>query len=322
MITKEQLRECLTPLGAVRITGVHFVGTCFNCGKADHFFINYKTGLNDCKKCSHQGNLKAFLKGVNKLHLLDGEQVDRKQIKPLHDRIALPTEEVSESDLKIRLPIGFKTTSYNSHNKYSEYLLKRGFTKEDFLMYQPGYTNLKTKFIDYVIIPVYTSYILGGYVGRYIGRDPEKRRYENSKTHFADLLFGYDEITKNTHTIILVEGIFDKINVNKCLDLYNNDAIKVCCTFGKKLSNNQIKLLQKTSVANVAMFYDSYDAVNEMKKFGNLASSYFTVYATYYDTPKDPGSMQKAEVIQCLQALQPIDVFIRNKVQKGGVKLF
>ena len=66
-------------------------------------------------------------------------------------------------------------------------------------------------------------------------------RYQNSvDTDFGKMVYGIDECTENTHTLIGVEGITDKFNVDRLLGLYKQEEIKCGAFFGKKISPEQM----------------------------------------------------------------------------------
>lgn len=296
------------------------ISDCPFCNKKGHFYINKITFLFDCKKCNETGNLYKLLQHLGQLHLLEGNVIHYdEQIKLL----GKPIEEVS-LDLDIpdfKLPVGFKKLEWNLKNPYAEYLKSRKYTKGDFEFYQPGTTSLVERYDGYVIIPVTRDYQIKGFIARYVGEDENKSRYENSKrTKFSKILDGYDQLSNNTHSVIIVEGHFDKVSVNYELELETTEEWKCVSTFGKKISVHQLVLLKKTNVQDLYFLYDFKDAINDIKKFGLKAGKQFNVYGCYLNIDKDPGDMDRNEILQALNSAQLINAYIYSVVQGNKLK--
>lgn len=293
------------------------LGDCPSCGKSGHFYVN--TGYNyrgilhgyDCKKCHISGGVYTLLLLLDRKDLLEGETIKRDKLNKLEFFNEIEEiEEDFETPVK-KLPIGCKAIIGN------KYLDNRKFTDLDYELYKPQKTEFFKRFKDYIIIPIMEDYLIKGYVGRYIGTNPIAPRYNNSLfTPFGKLLFGIDELTNKTDTVILTEGIFDKISVTAGLGLHNNDTVKCLCTFGKKISNIQIgKLLKQKELKNVLLMYDGTDAINDMKKIGFVLNKYFHVRVC--DTgKKDPGEMDKWEIEDCIGESKVPDEFFFKKIQK------
>lgn len=282
-----------------------YICDCPFCGKASHFYISKETQLWDCKKCGEYGSIYKLLKRLNKSYLLGGATVeDREQIKSIKLLLEEAMEEHEEA-LELlpvkKLPVGWKISA-----KSTPYLLGRGITPEDCKRYNIGATDLYRKYKNYVIIPIYDNGEIRGFLGRYGAKHvpPDKLRYNNSRdTEFGQLLFGYDEIIKDeTLTVILVEGIFDKIAVDKVLDLWNVDEIKCVCTFGKKISSEQQRKLIMKGVENVVLLYD-FDALKDIKKYGLELEEYFNTSITY-TMKKDIDECTKEEALEVFNNLK------------------
>lgn len=281
-----------------------YVCDCPFCGKEAHFYIDKKTQLFDCKKCGEYGNIYKLLRKLNKTYLLGGATIEDKELTSIRGML----EEKEESDERSleelpvkKLPVGWKI-SENS----TPYLLDRGVTAEDCKRYHIGATDLYQKYKNYVIIPIYDNGKVRGFLGRYGAKKvPEdKLRYNNStNTEFGQLLFGYDEILKDeTDTVILVEGIFDKIAVDKVLRLWEVKEIKCVCTFGKKISQEQKLKLVKKGVSNIVLLYD-FDAIKEIKKYGLELEEYFNTTITY-TTKKDIDECSPDEALDVFNHLK------------------
>ena len=294
-----------------------YIGTCPWCGKEKHFYINKHTQLFDCKKCGVNGSIYKLLKQLDKLYLIGDKSVEitdtiksiRQIFQEVIDNEIQQLEELPEK----KLPIGFKTCINN------KYLLNRGLTNADCRKYKIGETKTMFKYSGYVLFPVYDGGVVRGYVGRYSGKKvPDgKLRYNNSiDTDFASLLYGYDDIVKGeTETVIIVEGIFDKISCDKKLRLFDDNIVRCVCTFGKKISDVQINKLIAKGVSNIILSFD-YDALKEIRQYGlELQKTFNTSVAIAMDK-KDIDECSEEEVWQIFSNVRPIQEFCVGVIGK------
>lgn len=276
-----------------------YIADCPLCGKSQHFYISRKTQMWDCKKCHSYGSIYKLLRLLDKTYLLAGSTIENKErIESIREMtqelVSNDDTELSELPVK-KMPVGWKVSA-----KSTKYLLSRGITPEDCKRYNIGATDMFRKYENYVLIPIYDDGKIRGFLGRYGARKvpDNKLRYNNSiGTEFAELLFGYDEITDNTSTVILVEGVFDKIAVDKVLHLWDGEEVKCVCTFGKKISDKQIKKLMLKGVTNVILLYD-FDAIKEIKKYGLELEKYFVTSITYTSDKKDIDECSEDEALE------------------------
>jgi len=300
---------------------------CVFCGREKHMYINKGYSVKgiehgyDCKKCGKSGNIVTLLQFLGKLELLEGRDVDIKKPLPTLKKLNQTVEEEIDIEVKtIKLPIGFKKLKFSDDNKYSEYLRQRKFTELDFEIYQPGYT-WKSKLKDYVIIPITREYEVKGYVARYIGDDENKPRYLNSQDSFSKLLMGYDEIAENTKTVILVEGSFDKVGVTTELDLHNQEEIKCLASFGKKISDCQLYLLQIAGIENIFLCFDGRDAIKDIKNIGfKIKNQFKNILCCDTGFKFDPASSDKNMLLNILNEAKPVHQFQLDKLSKLKLK--
>ena len=124
------------------------------------------------------------------------------------------------------------------------------------------------------------------------------------------MLGGLDEITENTHTVILVEGLFDKANLDHLMDLNDQEEIKCCYTFGSDLNITQADLIPLT-VERIILMYDK-GTIHNMKEAGGRLMSLFEVQvALIKDLDIDPGNMDKKYLGQLLLTLKDFLYFYR-----------
>ena len=312
-ISDEDLRSCLN---IKKETKTHeYVCDCVFCGKEGHMYVNKNTQLFDCKKCGEYGNIYKLLSHLGKTYLLGGRTIQADdEIRSLKSLNESEDEEVVLEELPVvKMPAGWKVSKGST-----AYLLGRGISAADCVRYNIGSTKLVSKFKNYVLIPIYDNNKVRGFIGRYGSKQvPDgKLRYNNSiGTEFAKLMFGYDEIVSGeTSTVVLVEGIFDKIAVDKTLGLWDSNEVKCVCTFGKKISAYQIEKLKSKNVHRVLLLYD-FDAIKDIKKYGLVLEQNF-VTNIVYTTKKDIDECTRDEALKVFEHPQRPSEFNVNTIGK------
>lgn len=296
---------------------------CPYCKKENHLAIIFgKISSFVCKRCDEKGTLFKLLKELNRLDLVKSNQ----SFTPNSTIPILKEEEPIKKEnfifpLKNR-PLGFKRIYSN------DYLESRGFTRRQFEIFEIGITSLDPKVRD-----TYVIFILKnddneciGWLARsikskeeidFINKENKKLkklpylRWINSEdTDFSKFIFGINEVVINkTTTMILVEGITSKSNVDNLLSLYDSDEIKCGCSFGKNISIDQIKLLKNKNIKNIIVLQDP-DAIKETKQHIFALEIYFNVevgFIPFKDDKgkyKDPGNLNLNELLFILNHLQ------------------
>lgn len=320
----------------------HFVSDCPFCKKEGHFYLNRKRifkkikgryiSASDCKKCGETANLVKLLKKLDSLHLLDGEEIlFSKKLRKLNEvRIG---EEESESELNVRkrrLPTGFKRKFKDS------YLEKRGFRDNEFGKYKVGRTKLLKRLDGYIIISIEENGICKGYLSRitlsgkeirkiekdYKEKGIEKKvlRYKNSKSDFSKLVLGLDEIRFNTEWVIIVEGFFDKVNVDIKLGLDDSSRMKCVSTFGKSISKIQIEKLKRKGVEKVILIQDE-DAIKTTRKHvDNLVKEFDEVLVGYVKQESgsdlDLGDCNEKQINEVFDTLMKPNIYKAKILRK------
>ena len=220
------------------------------------------------------------------------------------------------------MPLGWKRLYQD------DYLDGRGFI--EYKRYKVGRTSIDPRVSkNYIVIAVEEKGELKGYIGRHYKSKkeldalneirkqkelPMVPRYRNStSTDFAKLIFGFDEIEEETDTIICVEGIFDKWNIDKLLDLHNQKQIKCNATFKCDISPEQRYKWQQKGIKNLILLYDP-DVIDKIKKNAIELQEYFNVQIGFSRSGKDPGEMLIDDVIEVWQNLESPSQFRLNKV--------
>lgn len=263
---------------------------CVFCGKESHMYINVQTGLWDCKRCGESGNIYKLLRFIDKLYLLQGPTVEVRETIASVRSILEKAREQDDTESAEALPVIPMPAGWKVLRQGNSYLRGRGVSAEEAVRYEMGETKMFSKYRNYILVPIRDGGQIRGFIGRYASRVvPEGRlRYNNSVgTEFAQLLFGYDEIQCGvTNTVILVEGIFDKISVDRFLGLWDAPEVKCVATFGKKISAIQIDKLVQKCIRRVILLYD-FDAVKDIKRYGLELEKFFITDITFTSKSKD-----------------------------------
>lgn len=322
-LTRKQL-EAVIGDGKLDAKGENLYVKCPYCGhneagislKRGHIFNCFRK-----RKCGKVSDIEKIaillrkpLEGLKEKALLTGRLPGR-----LGELKAVQIEEAPE----VKLPLGFRRMKSDSYLED-----ERGFTKEDFENYEIGKTNLVAKFKEYIIVVIRQKGKVVGYVARkgLSKEDIEKlneerkdkglsevKRYLNCQgADFTKVLHGSDEITTQT-TAILVEGWFDKRALDIKMGLPNATTI-VCCTFGVKISPQQIKILKDNGIENVVLFYDP-DVIPQIKKYGGrLFSRFRSTMIAFAESGNDPDEMSPEEILSVLGNAKDFLKFTTSKL--------
>ena len=323
----------LSPMGS---KGFLVAESCPYCNGKDKFGISFEEGNERFRcfagGCQQSGKLWFLLKDLKLPHLMTSTVVFQTQNhlkkKELKER------EITDEDLVIetqQLPIGFQRIYYD------EYLEGRGYIKKHYENYFIGKTDIHPKYKNYILFVIKRDNEIKGWVSRYradkekIEKINQKRkkfdmpgvlRWKNLEgVEFDKLLFGYDEIIEGrTKTVYLVEGPNSKSNIDRLLQLWDNDEIKCSGTFGKKISKHQIIFLKNKKVENLVILYDE-DAVREIKKVSFQLFDEFNSVKIGFIENGDPGDIKTIEELnKILENQEDPFNFKINKIQKHKLK--
>jgi hypothetical protein len=296
---------------------------CPQCGH-DEFGISlskfHRFGCFRKKDCGFNGNIFTLLKALGKRPSDVVKGYEPKAI--LENKIAVEDRQLELDQPTIEMPMGWKRIYH------SDYLELRGFTKDDYERFEVGMTKADPRFMGWTIFTVRQFGDIKGYVARNPKSKEELKRinvhrkkqglkqelrYENSSSDFSKLLGGLEELTDNTHTAILVEGLFDKHNTDKKLDLPSQEEVKCLCTFKCGVSDEQIFLLQQAGVTTIILLYDP-DVIKEIKKAAWKLEDYFNVYVAFNDAGLDPGDMSAEDFDRVLADIKSPSQFETSRL--------
>lgn len=258
IVSIEQLESVLIN-PALTGNGKNFKADCPHCGHREFFVSiekeNHPANCYRKKNCGFTANIFTLAKmaGIYD-QIIEHGKIIYSTYKLTKELFVKPIKSQYVEIEEINLPIGYKRMMTPN-----EYLLTRGFTDEDCENYEVGTSKLSAKLAGkYVIFPVYMFGKLVSYVSRLQIKSEFQPKYSNSETKFESIFYGLEE-KKSPKIVVLVEGIFDKIGVDKALKHYGlfSDDILVLSTFGASLTDMQQLLLMRLNPEEIIILYDS-----------------------------------------------------------------
>lgn len=303
--------------------------SCPHCGKDYTKFgvlLLEKGGVYKCFRCDIKGSIFRLLKLIDRRDLIIGDDETNYTYKEKLESF-LHQVNVQEKDtelLPIKLPLGSERI-FNH-----EYLTQRGWTEEDYLLNEVYVCNSLPRHRDRLIFPLRENNEIVAYLSRSI-RTKEwhkqnlKRykesgeglilRYDNSRTDFEKVVGAIDEIIEGeTITVIVVEGLFDKVNTSKVLELNNTPEVKCVYTFGCHLSNIQLYKLYEKGVKNIVLMFDP-DTISQTKTVSLNLLNYFNIFIAEIQGDRDPGDMNLQEFELVLGKLKNPIEFFANRLE-------
>ena len=211
--------------------------------KSPSLSYNLEKNIFHCWSCGFSGGITKFMKSIGETVILDVDSKQPYKIKKLKDKI----RNVIEVD-DIQLPT-------ERHLYPSEFRNIDARTMKEFQAFTTDQMGLQ----DYVCFPVYQFGKLKFIEGRLSKSIAGKPKYfrRPSKASVRDTLFPLDKI-KNTNYVILVEGIFDMLNMWQ-LGYKNTMCIFGATNFGRK----KLEILDRIGVTRVDILMDP-DAPGQM----------------------------------------------------------
>lgn len=303
---------------------------CAWCGRSDKFGLI----LNDSGKgsyncfhgsCGEKGPLSKLWKKIGRTDLLSKDDT---VVLDFSLKNELIKKKIDKGETKeIKPPLGFKRIHKD------DYLDSRGFLREQYDTFHVG-KCIDPKFKHHLIFLIYENSKCVGFLGRTkFSKEWHKQnlidakkglkslipRYQNAPgVDFEKIIGGYDEIILNkTHTVIVVEGLMDKQNVDKQFSLYSSDTVKCVFTFGNSISDVQIEKLYNKGVRKVYLMYDA-GTIKQSQQFGlHIEKKIECFVCELKDLNKDPGDMSYKELKQVINDAYKPFVFKINKLPES-----
>lgn len=302
---------------------------CPFCGKGEKnaiLFTENNSAIYHCFKCGEKTSIQQYLRSINRKDLIhSGYEVSGKETRLLLIRDEDELEqsvEIKDTSLPRKLERLVADKYLDDRHflpmHYDEFEPSRtkSFLEGDLMKYD--YIIFKLKQQDHVVAWLARTRFDKKWHETNLKQHKAKKtklvlRYKNSEDGFSHVLGGYNFIGEKTDTVILVEGLFDKVNVDYLMQLTPGGDIACCFTFGKKISFGQLNLLIETNVKNIFLMYDE-DALKESKENSIRLSKHFNVrVCRIKDKDIDPGNMDAQYLYDVLsRAEDPINFRLSN----------
>ena len=228
-----------------------------------------------CWSCGFSGGVSKFLESIGEITRIPVESKQPFKIQKLKNKI----KSVIEFD-EVKLPTVRQTF-------IGEFKNIKGAVLKEF----QAFTTEELQLHNYICVPIYQFGKLKFIEGRYMGNVSSQPKYYRrpAKGKVGNILFPLDKV-KNTNYIILVEGLFDMLN------MWQLGYKNTLCIFGaSNFGRDKLDLVDKIGVNRVDIMMDP-DAPGQMaaEKIQSLLDSK-NIYSRIIKLPlgHDPGDITK-----------------------------
>lgn len=264
---EQRIQSALERSGAsFHSTKKSFVTDCPACGKEEHTYVRKSDGRTICFKCGRKWGILYFVAWLTNtdekaaFEFFYGVGAGDQLLKPLDFEILFGQKEDGEEVKISPISLGGDFIGIENSVDAVSYVVSRGITDSDRIMaYDLRYHYL----MNAVVFPVKLDGKIYGWQARRIApKEGELRLISAAGFNKAEFLLNYDR-AKNSQKLIITEGPFDCMKV----DIYGMGAV---CSFGKQISQSQIKLLLDSQAESIYVgldpdaFLEMYDVVSRL----------------------------------------------------------
>lgn len=239
---------------------------------------NLEKDIFNCWSCGFSGGQLKFLQSIGETTHIDVSSKQPYKIKKLKEKLRRVVE-IND----ITLPDDWRI--------YNEDF--RGITKETLKQFG-AFTTYDQRFMDYLCIPIYQHGKLKFIEGRLLKDLENQSKYFRQPTNskLSNILFPLDKL-KNTNYVILVEGLFDVIN------MWQLGYTNTLCIFGTGSFNaEKANLLDSRGVTRVDIMMDSDESGRKAAtKIADLLDKR-NIFSRIIQLPPglDPGELTERQV--------------------------
>jgi DNA primase len=244
---------------------------------------NLTKNMFNCWSCGFKGGSTRFLASIGETAIIDFESKQPHKIQKLKEKIK---NKMEVNDFK--LPEDRRMFQEEFRGIEARILKEfRAFTTEDLQL------------TDYICIPVYQHGKLKFIEGRLSKPSADQPKYYRrpAKASVSDCLFPLDKV-KNTSYIILVEGLYDMLN------MWQLGYKNTLCIFGAtNFNKTKLELIDRIGVTRVDIMMDpDLPGQRAAEKIANLLDS-CNIYARIIKLPDgvDPGVLTQKQAERLLK---------------------
>jgi len=283
---------------------------CRGTDTGQHLYINPEKKTWYCFKCGYGNKKEQVGSSWIPRFIADAEKIPMDSVidRLLCQTKVTPTEELQElleaafervaNKDEVKIPELGKITLPKEFYRlceiarpataYINYAKERGLSDEDIIKYDVRYCFSSNLWLwkSRIIFPIYdTNGDCRSAVARLIkGKGTSWVNWPKSDINTLIWPVGIFNKTRNrslikfSKIVVLTEGVFDALAVNKFTDY------QAVCTFGKKLSNGQINLLRNLGVKHIILAWD-LDAKKQIKRIVDVLRGRFKISVFPFQSP-------------------------------------
>jgi len=238
---------------------------------------NLDSNIFHCWACDFSGGSSKFLSSIGIITKLPLESKQPYKIRKLREKLNQKIEYGNFS-----MPKNFRSIQDSYRN-----------ITVDILKFFNAFYTTEYGFEDYICIPIKQFGKLRFIEGRNrFNNDKPKYYRQPTNAQISDVLFPIDKI-KNKNHLILVEGLFDVIN------MWNLGYENAVCIFGTaNFNTKKVELLEKLGVIKISILMDGDDAGRRAaQRIKNLVEK-VDIQSKIINLPygKDPGDLLQTEI--------------------------
>jgi hypothetical protein len=284
--------------------GTEWIGieTCPSCSDNRFHAALHKTNKNFtcwvCKESMWLGKFIATVKDCTKREALDILLEDMPEQEPdLVENIkSILNSEPEKPKLKgtqrlVEMPPSITISRFliKSYKPLQDFLKARNLSREDLWEYDIEMI-VSGKYKGRIVLPIFFKRKLVAFQTRHLTTKSYLTEGSISK-----YLYKIERIN-NKYPLIIVEGIFDYINTFKFIQKFYKGKVNVTTGFSKKLTYEQIKILNNLNVDTIVFILDNDSWMDYHSSSINLNSNKTDFIILPKD--KDPGSLTEKEFLR------------------------
>jgi hypothetical protein len=325
--TKEQLQEIFQANGIdilTRGTGDVSIDCPFCGNEKKKCWV--KGNVFHCFRCEERGSVKYLFRQLNIAPGevgLSTEDLKRKAIRARNAMMRGGTSKLNKKLQNTELPAGYRLVDPANKSEACKLafkvLAKRGLDWDDALRWEVGYGAFG-EYVQHLIFPIldHRKRFITFQARRFLGNfDPKTKNPHDDGTTYSktDALYGA-QFMKKGNAVVLVEGPFDAIYLNKIFRLLGLKYTALAC-LGHKMSPIQIQYLSSLQPRKVIVMFDS-DVKRETKQTGIELASWLEVpvYISILENG-DPDDLTPEQALEKINNAQKISQTVINSKKRS-----